>query len=359
MLAVSVYSSSAETVSQYGNYVVRDGFSENKSSYVLENGAQLPSDEANSLNKSGENQPLLSFPVLSDIHVQSWDEQSKRKFAAALQDLDQINPHADTLVINGDMTNGMPADYRKLAQILVSNPHPDRVEYAIGNHEFYEAWFDDNRAWSSETFPNGETEQASIDRFLQLTGEHHVFYDREINGYSFIFLGMEHYRQSDPANLEDAYLSKEQLDWLQAKLQLSAKADGQKPIFVFLHQPLPNTVAGTRLCCTNNRAVIQNEELRKIFSQFPQIIFFSGHTHWELKLPETFVRDTFTMVNSASTEQLWTDNGSGGEVEMGPDESQGLYVEVYPDKVKIKGRDFYRQSWIPEAQFEVPVGKIR
>lgn len=304
-------------------------------------------------------QPLLSFPVLSDIHVQSWDVRSQRKFEAALHDLNQINPNSDTLVINGDITNGMPEDYWKLAQIMKSNPHPEKVEYVIGNHEFYKAWFDDNWAWSPETFPNGEKEQASIERFLQLTGEQHVYYNREINGYTFLFLGMEHYRQSDPANLEDAYLSQEQLDWLQAKLRLSAGADREKPIFVFLHQPLPNTVAGTRFCCTNNRAVIQHEELRKILSQFPQIIFFSGHTHWELKLPDTFVHDSFTMVNSASVEQLWTDNGSGGgELEMEPDESQGLYIEVYQDKVMIKGRDFYRRSWIPEAQFEVPVGNL-
>lgn len=311
MMAVSVYSSSAATVSQYGDSVIINDVAENNSSYDLENVAQLPSHDANSLNKSGKSQPLLSFPVLSDIHVQSWDIRSQRKFEAALQDLDQINPHSDTLVINGDLTNGMPEDYRKLAQIMKANPHPDRVEYSIGNHEFYRAWFDDNWAWSSKTFPNGETEQASIERFLQLTGEQHVFYNREINGYTFLFLGMEHYRQSDPANLEDAYLSKEQLDWLQAKLRLRAEADGEKPIFLFLHQPLPNTVAGTLFCCTNNRAVIQHQELRKILLQYPQIIFFSGHTHWELKLPDTFVRDTYTMVNSASIEQLWTDNGSG------------------------------------------------
>ncbi|MEW9701733.1 metallophosphoesterase [Paenibacillus sp. SI8] len=303
-----------------------------------------------------EDQPQLAFPVISDIHVQSWDEASHHKFAAALHDLNQLNPESDTLVINGDLTNGMSRDYDKLAELMKTNPHPMDVEYTIGNHEFYKAWFNANAQWKPDTFPNKETEQASIDRFLQLTGEQHIYYDRMIKGYHFIFLGSEQYRQSDEANLEDASLSQDQLNWLNATLKKGA--DAKKPIFVFLHQPLPYTVAGTHFCCTNNRAVVQHEELRKILSAYPQVIFFSGHTHWELKLPDTLVRDKFTMVNSSSVEQPLTDDGHGGEMLTGPDESEGLYVEVYKDKVAIKGRDFHRQRWITEAQFSVPLNKI-
>ncbi|UUZ90639.1 metallophosphoesterase [Paenibacillus sp. P25] len=291
--------------------------------------------------------------MLSDIHVQSWDTQSHAKFSAALQDLSGINPNSDTLVINGDLTNGMPADYAKLQELLKQNPHPKNVLFSMGNHEYYKAWFDASGAWSPPTFPNGETEQASISRFLQFAGTDKVYYDRIIKGYHFIFLGSEQYRQSDPNNLEDAYLSKEQLNWLKDTLK---KASGSgKPIFVFLHQPLPYTVAGTYFCCVNNRAVIQHEELKSILSQYPQVIYFSGHSHWELKLPKTMVQDGFTMVNSSSVVQPWTDDGSGGEMLTAPEESEGLYVEVYDDEVRIQGRDFYRKRWIPEADFSVPV----
>ncbi|MDT2241662.1 hypothetical protein P7H06_19170 [Paenibacillus larvae] len=40
-----------------------------------------------------------------------------------------------------------------------------------------------------------------------------------------------------------------------------------------------------------------------------------------------------------------------------PKESEGLYVEVFEDHVSIKGRDFYRNRWIPEAQFSVPIAR--
>ncbi|MCG7216968.1 metallophosphoesterase family protein [Paenibacillus mucilaginosus] len=298
--------------------------------------------------------PKLSFPVISDIHIQSWHTESHMKFTQALQDLNAVNPASDALVINGDLTNGMPADYAKLQELIGQQPHPRSVFYTIGNHEFYKAWFDADGYWNPATFPNGETEEASIARFLDLTGQKNkVYYDQMVKGYHFIFLGSEQYRQSDPANLEDAYLSSEQLDWLKKTLRKGASSD--KPIFVFLHQPLPYTVAGTHFCCVNNRAVVQHEELKAILSEYPQVVFFSGHSHWELKLPGTLVQEKFTMVNTSSVVQPWTDNGSGGEMLTAPEESEGLYVEVYKDRVTIKGRDFYRHRWIPEADFTIPV----
>lgn len=302
-----------------------------------------------------KDKPLLAFPVISDIHVQSWHTESHEKFTAALSDLHNVGPDADLLVINGDLTNGMPADYAKLNELMKQTPHPRKVFCTIGNHEFYKAWFDAEGRWNPAAFPNGETEQASINRFLRFAGEREVYYDTKVKGYHFIFLGSERYRQSDPNNLEDAWLSPKQLGFLKASLKRGA-ADG-KPIFVFLHQPLPYTVSGTSFCCVNNRAVVQHEELKNILSDYPQVILFSGHTHWELKLPGTLVRDKFAMVNSSSVVQPWTGNGQGGEMLTGPDESEGLYVEVYKDKVEIKGRDFYRRRWIPEAQFTLPAGK--
>jgi 3',5'-cyclic-AMP phosphodiesterase len=310
-----------------------------------------PAATPNATGKKRADKPLLSFPVISDIHVQSWHQTSHDKLKAALNDLYQINPNADTLIINGDLTNGLPADYTKLKELMAEAPHPKKVFYTIGNHEFYKAWFDSNGAWNPASFPNGETEASSIGRFLDLTKEKKVYYDQTVAGHHFIFLGSEQYRQSDPANLEDAYLSKEQLSWLKASLSRGAATN--KPIFVFLHQPLPYTVAGTHFCCVNNRAVVQHEELKQILSGYPQVIFFSGHSHWELKLPQTLVRDSFTMVNSSSVVQPWTDDNQGGEMLTAPEESEGLYVEVYPDEVLIQGRDFYRQRWIPEAQFSI------
>lgn len=299
-------------------------------------------------------QPILSFPVISDIHIQAPELKTGQKFAAALQDLHTVSPAADALVINGDLTDGEPADYQKLKETLARNPHPPRIYYTIGNHEFFKAWHGKNRARASATFPNGETDRASIARFLSLTGEKSVYHAKVIKGHTFVFLGSEQYRQSNPSNLEDAYLSKKQLDWLEQTLTKAAQT--RKPIFVFLHQPLPYTVSGTHTCCTNNRAVVQHEALRDILNRFPEAILFTGHTHWELKLPKTLVQENFTMVNTSSVVQPWTDNGQPGSgTPVKGEASEGLVVNVYTDRVEVKGRSFTRKSWIQEAQFIVPI----
>ncbi|GIP40694.1 hypothetical protein J31TS4_39740 [Paenibacillus sp. J31TS4] len=291
---------------------------------------------------SPEAGPELAFPVLSDVHVQEWDKGSIRKFKNALNDLHAINPNADALVINGDLTGGMPRDYKRYADILENTPHPP-VYHAIGNHEFYKAWLNADGGWAGESFPNGETEQASINRFLALNNQSKVYYDQWIKDYHFLFLGSEQYRQSDPNNAEDAYLSDEQLRWLEAKLQ--EKQDPSKPIFVFLHQPLPNTVAGSI-----DRGIVQHEQLKAILKKYPQVVFFSGHSHWQLEIPGSFVKDGFSMVNTSSVNEPFNENNEPVEVDI----SQGLYVEVFEDRVVIRGRSFDQRNWIPYSEYVIP-----
>ncbi|MOA53738.1 hypothetical protein D3C78_1772400 [compost metagenome] len=53
------------------------------------------------------------------------------------------------------------------------------------------------------------------------------------------------------------------------------------------------------------------------------------------------------MFNAASVGYLWTDEDEHKEG------SQGYYVEVYQDRVLVKGRDFKRSQWVEAAQFQV------
>ncbi|MNJ55426.1 hypothetical protein D3C77_509130 [compost metagenome] len=122
---------------------------------------------------------------------------------------------------------------------------------------------------------------------------------------------------------------------------------------MFLHQPLVNTVAGSS-DSQNWYGVTEDKQLREILLKYPQVILFTGHTHWEMESTHTLHYDQAhpagpTMLNAASTAYLWNDED---EPIMG---SQGYYVEVYPDEVKIKGRDFLCRKWIPTAQFTIPL----
>ncbi|WP_248929185.1 metallophosphoesterase family protein [Paenibacillus hamazuiensis] len=282
--------------------------------------------------------PELTFAVLSDIHVTSGNEQARRKLERALQDLDQIDPAADALVINGDLGDGRPEDYEALSRIMARVPHPKALFYTIGNHEFYKAWYDGTGRWSYGTFPNGETEISSIRRFLQLTGEREVYYDRWLAGYHFIFLGTEHYLQSGPGYGETAaLLSEAQLEWLRRKL--AEKHAPNRPVFVFLHQP-----TNVALAETGN---LSQQKLHAILSRYPEVMLFNGHTHYALGQPGTIRDGRYVTLNSASVYEPLNKNGEPA----GEDASQGFYVQVYPGRVTVKGRDFASRQWMAEAQF--------
>jgi 3',5'-cyclic-AMP phosphodiesterase len=296
--------------------------------------------------------PQLTFAVLSDLHVRKSDITSRKKMAAALEDLQQAAPRLDTLVFNGDLGNGLRSDYETFRGVLEKHPHPP-VLLNIGNHEFYHAWYNRYESWSANNFPNGETEMSSVERFLRFSGEEKVYHDRWIGGYHFICLGTERYRQTEWKNGEDAYLSQEQLDWLKLKLEEKngIQSGGKNPIFVFLHQPLPNTVTGTALTA-ENRGVIQHEALRKLFASHPEIILFSGHTHFELKTKRNFIHEEFAMVGSSS---VYDPRNEKDQPLHG--RSEGLVVSVFKDgSVQIKGRAFESHQWVQGADYRIRPG---
>lgn len=289
---------------------------------------------------------LLSFPVISDVHVNQYNPLAQYKFRSALQDLHHIAPESDALIINGDLTTeGTGAQYDKLNEILDEVPHAP-VYYTMGNHEYYKAWVNGQGIWDREHFPNGETEWMSIKRFLNKTATESLYYDKWIKGYHFIFLGSEQYRQSNVTNGEDAYLSETQLVWLE--MRLKEHASGSRPIFVFLHQPLPYTVSGSDISI-NNRAVVQHVRLKKILGDYPQVIYFSGHTHWTLYMPTTMAKKQFTMFNSST---VWNPLNTRDHA-LGPHESEGLFVQVFANKVVVKGRDLYRKQWISGQEYTI------
>ncbi|MNI76710.1 hypothetical protein D3C73_1329580 [compost metagenome] len=96
----------------------------------------------------------------------------------------------------------------------------------------------------------------------------------------------------------------------------------------------------------------EDAELRAILSRYPQTLLITGHTHWELEVDNTMYPgggQTATMFNCSSVAYLWTNEDERKEG------SQGYYVEVYSDRVLVRGRDFTTGSWIGAASYVVPL----
>lgn len=286
--------------------------------------------------------PVLTFGVISDLHIRVGsddlgrrryeDKQAEQRFAMALQDLHQIDPNQKVLVINGDLTEtGLQSDYDHMKKVLRLNPHAANTWFTIGNHEFYAAFRDKHGKLNMKAFPNERTETRCIQRFLWNTGAPNVYYDKWIEGYHFVMLGSEKSRISNPDYGDNAWVSDAQLNWLEARLKGSSP---DKPVFVFLHQPLSQTFNGSL------RGFVMNyERLKMILSKYPQVLIFSGHTHRSLhEHTGNKFHDAFTMVNVSSVRR----------------DGEGLFVVVEGNKVVVRGRDFIHKAWI--NKYTIPFG---
>lgn len=286
-------------------------------------------------------QAKLSFVVVSDIHIARLN--AIRNFSATLND--NYNSKPDAMVVVGDLGDGLSRDYstlnNELAEHKIEINYP--IYWTIGNHEFYGAFYKYG-LWSPRTFPNRETDATAIDRFLKLANRDKVYGDTWVNDYHFIFLGSEKSRMSDTSYTDAAFLSDTQLDWLQNALKNNEQPP--RPIFVFLHQPIPYTTLGG----LQQGSVIRWQKLNAILSQHPEVILFNGHTHYELDYRNMVSKASFTIVNSSSLANP-IDRNKKPIMNSAP----GLVVEVYNEKVVIKGRDFLKQDWISAAKITKPL----
>ncbi len=242
------------------------------------------------------------------------------------------NSNSDGVIIVGDIANsGRENEWQEAINIANSVNGMPNIYYSLGNHDLY--------------FGDYNTQVGYFKKYAETDS---VYYEKQINGYNHIFLGS----QSNLYSGVDAWLEQDQLDWFDNRLNEITTAEPNKPVFVYLHQSLYNTIAGS-FEGQGWDGVTQDSELRAIVKKYPQIYMFNGHSHWDLntrgsmhakdsELPNVF--------NTASVAYLWSSYYiPTGEYLKG---SQGYYIKVYEDKVMVLGRDFETGKWIPSACFE-------
>ena len=118
--------------------------------------------------------------------------------------------------------------------------------------------------------------------------------------YHFIVLNGERSLQNN------AYITDTQFNWLREKM--AENADANKPIFIFMHQPLS----------TMETAAMQNT-LTSILTQYPQSVFISGHTHGSVSMSQTSAG--YTTVNDGAVQN-----------------SRAALFNVYGDRVVLNSR---------------------
>jgi 3',5'-cyclic AMP phosphodiesterase CpdA len=288
-------------------------------------------EEKNGKSRHGK-EPELVFPVISDVHIKKNGTMDMQKSQDALEQLNEQAPKQDAFVVVGDLTdNGLQGEYDRFFSLYDAKKQPQAVSlFAIGNHDYR----------------NGLSEADAQKRFLTETRMESIYDHKVIKGYHFIILSTE-------SGLTKGYYSKEQINWLDEQLKQAEKDDPKKPIFVFLHQPMKNTVFGSEWGIEMNGELLYNT-----LKKYPQVINFSGHTHYPLDDPRTIHQKDFTSIGTSSVSYVWTGPGYlQGEMPPGYQNiSQGLIVEAYNNKVVIKRRDFHKNDWTGEPwEIKYPV----
>jgi len=288
--------------------------------------------------------PLLSYAILSDLHINADDPNPSRHLREALDDLASFGDKVELVMITGDITDtGRDRDYREFRKILDGYRLPPY--YAnMGNHDYYNIWIDDKGQWNQEHMPNGKTDRQSRETFMKFFGMEKPYREVEAGGFKHLLLSQEAYVQERPEVGEGAWYSDEQLDWLRKKLE---EAPRGRPIFVYIHQPLPPAGQDGR-----THQLIRAREFRSILEPYTNVFVFCGHRHQDFENGAShYEKETFHLFHNSSVGRVLNRNYQQASMTK----SQGLYIQVYRDKVVVRGREFSKRQWIGAAEWSLPL----
>ncbi len=275
--------------------------------------------------------------VMSDVHITTDENHThNRNFASMLQNVQAVSPNALGLFIVGDMANsGNEIEYQNMVALHAASECETPLFLTLGNHDFYNNSFEEGRAkfLRYATLPDG-------------THPEKATYDFWLGGYHFISLSTD-----EPAELV-ATFHQSTMDWLREKLD--ENRDVTRPTFLFLHQSMDNTVSGS-LPGEGWSGVKDEQMLRDVLADYPEVMFFNGHSHWTMDSVGNMFEGTPALpcriFNCGSVGYLWTGfNAVGGDHLAG---SQGYLVKICGSTMYVLGRDFCTGEWVSAAQYRV------
>ncbi len=288
---------------------------------------------------------LAEFQVVSDLHIGSGQQASDR-FVAMLEDVKKNSPDSLGIVVVGDVVDAASSqNYELFNSLYTSVQGAPSLWLGIGQNEYL--------APGTYVY-DANAHTSNLLKFLaevKLPGNKKPdkqYYSFTLGGQTFVFIGADSYHN------EHAEYSEQQLAWLDATLKA---ADDQKPVFVFMHEPLPDTVSGSSYLQGYGH-VYNFISVKNVLDKYSNAYVFSGHTHWTLEALNTVkkIPSGPTHFNCGAVSSLWNDvGGNGYEV----DGSQGYYVTVYEKAILVRGRDFVTGEWLPESNFLISTEQLK
>lgn len=338
---------------------------EDAETVVIErNGVIIGSQEIPEEKKADFGELLYSFGALSDPHFCRYGypvfDTTLMTFPNALSFLNAFD--VDLVAMSGDLSSsGTEEAFKKVNGFASQFDFP--VLTCTGNHDVHDDWSLDNWHKYINTGVYGEEKLAGVvevaDNELDFVYEH--------EGDVFIFLSQFawDYRHEDSRILKD-----EQLDWLEEKLE-NYKNDR---VYLFFHTFL-NAPDGTPMGEGNlltskgvyydlafTSGTPDEVRFRSLVKEYKNVIFFNGHSHWKFELqslnPNLNITDYngeyCTMVHIPSVgSPRYVKDDSKDYSERFLRNSEGYLVNVYNDKIVLKGIEFIGYKILSYATYVV------
>ncbi|MEW9700576.1 metallophosphoesterase [Paenibacillus sp. SI8] len=292
-------------------------------------------------------EPLMSYFILSDLHVSAGDPQTVKKLRQAFDDIKNFDAPVDAIMMTGDLTDtGTERDYKELHKIVSEYKLPP-VHANMGNHDYYSIWINKANSWDQDAVPNGKTDAMAREQFKKFFGYEKTYNEYTANGHSILLLSQEAYVQEKPEVGEGAWYSDEQLSWFKERMKAVYRPG--KPVFVMTHQPLPPS--GTDGA---THQLIRAIQFRDILKPYKNVFVFCGHRHQDFQngTPH-YVKETFHYFHNSSVGRTL----NRAYQQEAKNKAQGLYVQVYANKVVIRGREFSNRTFIDEANWSIDLKK--
>ena len=262
--------------------------------------------------------PVMRFAATSDTHIEKLGDTGCQRLSAmmktayAISEADADYNDLDAVVFSGDITdNGLLSSFYAFAATT-------NVEVREGTERLAVV----SKAHDSYTFSKN-----SLKIFTKLTGQETDFH-RIINGFHFIGIS-----RSDTLR----HYTEQQVQWLDENISAAVNDDPEKPVFVFQHEHVRDTVYGS-----SKSDGWGLDTFTEVLSKYPQVVHISGHSHFPANDPRAVWQGEFTAINDGGLAyyELAVDGKNGQFPEEKDRMSQALIIEVDADnRVLVKVLD--------------------
>jgi len=272
--------------------------------------------------------PVVRFTVTSDVHLKDEGGEAEAyrlglmiRSSYDIAESDSSYNKLDAVAFAGDFSNdGSPSTLKLFRDICESNLKGDTKNLAVlGNHEF--------------SYDKANT----IANFESIVGLPYR-YHKVINGVHFI--GMS------PDNGGSGYTFDTQV-WLNKQLKEAVADNPKNPIFVFQHHHIWGTVYGSESW--------GNIDLSTVLSQYPQVVDFSGHSHYPINDPRSIWQGAFTALGTGTLSYFEMESslfGKGQFPEGNHNAAQMYVVEVDANgSTRIRSYDLLANQFIGETYY--------